>query len=177
MLEGIALDQLRMLLTAAEAGSFSAAARRLGLTQSAVSESIAQLGVKLFDRSKRYPRLTREGDAILPDARSALAAVDGMKSCARGLSTGVEIELADAIDFFVSVQQLVAALSSFKNEFPQTPVRLFSEALGAVATPVLDGTASFGVLGSLPAAPTNVLQERAGEVAFVWVAARTSSCA
>src|SRR6267142_2478242 len=65
MLDGLTLDQLRTFIAAAEEGSFSAAGRKLGRAQSVVSKTLAnleaQLGVKLFDRSARYPRLTDEG--------------------------------------------------------------------------------------------------------------------
>ena len=64
MLESVSFDQLRMFLAAADEGSFSAAARRVRRTQSAVSEAIlsleAQFGVALFDRAGRYPKLTKE---------------------------------------------------------------------------------------------------------------------
>ena len=57
------IDQLLVLLTVAEAGSFTAAARRLGRAISAISYAIdtleAQLGLSLFDRgTTRKPRLT-----------------------------------------------------------------------------------------------------------------------
>ena len=65
----ISLDRLRAFLAAVERGSFSAAARQLGRAQSAVSEAVsgleAQLGVVLFDRMGRYPRLTPEGTVLL----------------------------------------------------------------------------------------------------------------
>ena len=69
MLQSVSFDQLRMFVAAADEGSFSAAARRVQRTQSAVSEAIlnleAQLGVVLFDRSGRYPKLTIEGAVLL----------------------------------------------------------------------------------------------------------------
>ena len=65
MLDGITLDQTRTFIAAADHGSFSAAGRKLRRAQSVVSQTLAnleaQLGVKLFDRLGRYPRLTEEG--------------------------------------------------------------------------------------------------------------------
>ena len=65
MIDPLTLDQLRVLVSVAESGSFSAAARRLGRVQSAVSQSIqtmeATLGLALFDRSTRTPALTEAG--------------------------------------------------------------------------------------------------------------------
>ena len=70
MLDGVSLDQLRSFLAAVDEGSFSAAARKLRRAQSAVSELVStledQIGVSLFDRSGRYPKLTPQG-AVLPN--------------------------------------------------------------------------------------------------------------
>ena len=72
MLDAITLDQLRTFIAAVDEGSFSAAGRKLRRAQSVVSQTLAnleaQLGVKLFDRSARYPRLTEEGRSLLTDA-------------------------------------------------------------------------------------------------------------
>ena len=60
------LDQLRVFLAVVDAGSFSAAARRLNRRQSVVSYTIANLerhlgGLLLFDRASRKPTLTEAG--------------------------------------------------------------------------------------------------------------------
>src|SRR6266516_2850405 len=72
MLDGMSLDQLRTFIAAADEGSFSAAGRKLRRAQSVVSQTLAnleaQLGVKLFDRSSRYPKLTDQGRSLLIDA-------------------------------------------------------------------------------------------------------------
>jgi len=61
-------SHLDAFVTAADEGSFSAAARRLGLTPAAVSKSVAQfearLGVRLFQRSTRRLALTAEGERL-----------------------------------------------------------------------------------------------------------------
>src|ERR1700758_5218971 len=70
--------------------SFSAAGRRLGRAQSVVSQTLAhmegQLGIRLFDRSKRIPVLTEAGRALLPDARAVTGNIDSFKARARGLA-------------------------------------------------------------------------------------------
>src|ERR1700750_2408235 len=93
MLQSVSFDQLRMFVAAADEGSFSAAARRGERPQPAVSEAIlnleAQLGVALFDRSGRYPKLTSEGTVLLADARAVIGGVDAMKARAKGISGGL----------------------------------------------------------------------------------------
>jgi len=64
---------LDAFLTAADDGSFSAAARRLGLTPAAVSKSVGQLearlGVRLFQRSTRTLALTTDGERLYAQVR------------------------------------------------------------------------------------------------------------
>src|SRR5260370_12725705 len=71
MLDSLALDQMRVLIAVAEAGSFSAAARRLGRVQSAISQAMQvleeTLRVTLFDRSGKIPVLTDAGRMVLND--------------------------------------------------------------------------------------------------------------
>lgn len=175
MLDGVSLDQLRIFVASADEGSFSAAARRLKRTQSAVSESIAnleaQLAVTLFDRSARYPQLTTQGTVLLADARTVVGAVDCMKARAKGIAGGLESELAAVIDVFFPIATIADVSHEFRREFPVTPLRLYVEALGAAVQPVIDGRASFGLVGSLPTLPDGLLAERITSVEFVMVAA------
>jgi DNA-binding transcriptional LysR family regulator len=175
MLDGVSLDQLRTFVAAADEGSFSAAARRLRRTQSSVSETIAnleaQLAVVLFDRTARYPRLTKQGDVLLADARTVVGAVDSMKARAKGIAGGLEPELAAVIDVFFPITAIAGVSHEFRGKFPATPLRLYVEALGAAVQPVIDGRASFGLVGSLPTLPVGLLAERITSVEFVMVAA------
>src|SRR6056297_3621877 len=70
------LSQLETLIAVAETGSFAAAATRVNLTASAVSQKIqaleAEFGVKLFDRRTRPPRLNAKGEEVLRAARQTL---------------------------------------------------------------------------------------------------------
>jgi DNA-binding transcriptional LysR family regulator len=87
MLDAVTLDHLRIFIAAADEGSFSAAGRRLRRAQSVVSQVIAalegQLGVPLFDRGSRYPRLTNQGCALLADARAVVGRMDALKARAK----------------------------------------------------------------------------------------------
>ena len=70
--------QLQYLVTVAEEGQLTSAAKRLGLAQPALSHAIAgledELGVELLARSPRGVALTAAGTAFLVEARVALAA-------------------------------------------------------------------------------------------------------
>lgn len=70
------LQAMQALVEVADSGSFTQAASRLCLTQSAVSRQIQQLeshfGVALFVRTSRSLSLTPEGEQVLTSARSIL---------------------------------------------------------------------------------------------------------
>ena len=157
MLDGLTLDQLRTFIAAADEGSFSAAGRKLRRAQSVVSQTLAnleaQLGVKLFDRTARYPRLTDEGRSLLADARSVADDIDGFKARARALREGLEAELSVVMDVMYPMEGITRAAAHSRKTYPHTPLRLYVEALGAVIKPVLDGSCSIGVVGSLPVVP------------------------
>ena len=72
------IKQVQYVLAVADAGSFSAASEELYVSQSSLSKLIIalekELGVELFDRSRRKIALTPAGDAFLPHARSMDAA-------------------------------------------------------------------------------------------------------
>src|SRR5580765_7102765 len=71
---------LRVLREVAQSGSFSAAARALGYTQSAVSRQVASLeavaGRRLFDRTRHGVVLTPAGARLLPRASRVLDELD-----------------------------------------------------------------------------------------------------
>jgi DNA-binding transcriptional LysR family regulator len=175
MLDGVSLDQLRTFIASVDEGSFSAAARKVRRAQSAVSELIsgleAQIGVALFDRSGRYPKLTPAGTVLLADARGIVSGVDFMKARAKGMASGLEPELSVVVDVFYPIEAITEAAKEFREHFPGTPLRLFVEALGGAYQPVLTRIASIGVVGSLPIMPPELTGERLIGVAYVMVAA------
>src|SRR5260370_41754781 len=93
MLDAVSLDQLRTFSAAVDEGSFSAASRKLLRAQSVVSETISkleeQIGLQLFDRSGRYPKLTAAGSAGLGGTRAPLAGGAPLSRAAPGESGGV----------------------------------------------------------------------------------------
>lgn len=173
MLDGVTLDQLRTFIAAVDEGSFSAAGRKLRRAQSAVSQTLAnfetQLGIRLFDRSARYPRLTDEGRSLLPDARSVADNIDGFKARARAMREGLEPELAVAMEVMYPMDALTRAAAHSRKAYPHTPLRLHVEALGAVIKPVLDRNCSIGIVGSLPAIPDELQSEPLLDLPFVTV--------
>jgi DNA-binding transcriptional LysR family regulator len=74
------LSNLESFVRSAETGSFSAAARRLGLTAAAVSRNVArlesQLGLRLFHRSTRHLTLTESGERFFREAGAGMETLE-----------------------------------------------------------------------------------------------------
>jgi DNA-binding transcriptional LysR family regulator len=171
----ITLDQLRTFVAVADEGSFSAAGRKLRRVQSAISHAMAnlesQLGVKLWDRTKKVPTLTPQGTAILVAARRICREMDALGEVAEGLAGGLEPTVAFAVDAVVPVGVVVNACREFRTRFPTVQLRLFTETMAAVASLVQGGTADLGVIG--PAAQTpSLTREHLMTVHLVPVAAK-----
>lgn len=145
----VTLDQLRVFLCVVDEGSFSRAAKRLRRVQSAVSYSIANLerllDVSLFDRSGRVPVLTEAGAALLADARAVDERVDRLRARARAISSGVEARLNLAVDVLYPIARLLGGLRELGERFVGVEVNLRTEAMGAVASLVLDGSCQIGI--------------------------------
>jgi DNA-binding transcriptional LysR family regulator len=157
VLDPITLDQLRTLVTVAEEGNFSAAARRLGRVQSAVSTTMAnlehQLGVPIWDRSTKVAKLTFEGQAVLAAARRVLTEVDALRRLTADMVVGVEASVSLCVDALFPLSALVDLCVEFAREFPTVDLRIDTQAMSAVAARVLDGTATIGVVSPLGVVP------------------------
>lgn len=175
MMNGISLDQLHTFIAAADEGSFSAAARRLKRVQSFVSETVSylevQLGVRLFDRSARYPVLTDQGRALLANARTVTRQMDLLKARAKGLASGCEADLSVVVDPLFPIAMLTEAMTALQDQFPDTSLRLHLETWGAVAQHVLDRRSVVGAMSSLIATPPQLARERLMTVKLAMVVA------
>ena len=124
----MSIRHLRTLVAIHRYGSFVAAAERLGLTQSAVSQQMraleAELGVELFDRHGRSPQLNTDGreaceraDKVLQQYQ-ALGEGLGGQSVQRGtLSVGAT--------YTIQVGSLAPVLARFKQTHPGVFLRVF----------------------------------------------------
>ncbi|PTQ07861.1 LysR family transcriptional regulator [Sphingomonas oleivorans] len=148
------LDQLKVLLTVVDVGSFAGAARKLNRATSVISYSIAnleaQLGLTLFDReTTRKPQLTEAGRMVLAEARRVANGIDNLRAKSKGMLQGLESELHIVLDTLLPEHRVVDALISFREHFPTVNLHLYVESLGAVTRLVLDRVATIGVAGPL----------------------------
>lgn len=157
----LSLDQLRVLVTIADEGSFSAAARKLFRAQSAISQAVATLeeiqGVRLFDRSGHRPKLTDIGQVLVDQARLVLASAARFEAIAFGNRSGLEAELTLAIDPLVPTEPLIKSLNSLHHTYPHLPLCFMTEGLGGALRRLRDGSATLAICLLLPSIPEDVV--------------------
>jgi DNA-binding transcriptional LysR family regulator len=161
LIGNLSLDQLRVLAIIAETGSFSAAARRLGRAQSAISQSVATLeavqGVALFDRSGHRPQLTEIGRILVGQAKLVLASASRFEAVAAGAREGLEPELALAIDPLAPTGPLIDAVRAVGDKYPSLPVSFSTEGLGGSLRRLRNGSAALAICLLLPHVPEDVI--------------------
>lgn len=145
----LSLEGLQLLVAAADSGSFSAAARGLGKAQSAVSMAIANLeidlGLTLFDRSGRLPRLTTAGERMVAEARALLAQQGQLQAVAAELAAGVEARLTLAIDDGSLLPWLAPVLEQLAARYPSLELELLFPTMEDLSEMLLSGRAQLGV--------------------------------
>jgi DNA-binding transcriptional LysR family regulator len=176
MIGTLSLDQLRVLVTIADTGSFSAAGRQLGRVQSAISQAVATLediqGVVLFDRSGHRPALTATGRVLVTQARAVLSSAARFEAVAAGNRNGLEPELALAIDPLVPSAPLIESLRALHEKWPDLPISFSTEGLGGALRRLRSGDASLAICLLLPTVPDDVVATPLVKTDLIPVAAR-----
>ena len=161
MIGNLSLDQLRVLIAIADTGSFSAAGRRIGRAQSAISQAVAGLeetqGVQLFDRAGHRPRLTEIGRLLVEQARIVLASAARFEAVAANTRAGLEPELALAIDPLVPSAPLIESLRALRDTYPDLPVSFSTEGLGGAERRLRQGAAALAICLLLPVPPDDIV--------------------
>src|SRR6476620_4612459 len=128
----VELQQMRYVVAVAETNSFTRAAKRCLVVQSALSHQIArlekELGARLFDRTSRQVRLTAAGEVFLPEARQALDAAERARAEVAATAGEVRGRLAVGAIPTVAAVDLPAALKEFHLRHRQVRISLRSGA-------------------------------------------------
>ncbi|MES2098849.1 MAG: LysR family transcriptional regulator [Pseudomonadota bacterium] len=122
-------SSLDAFITAADDGSFSAAARRLGLTPAAVSKSVAQfesrLGVRLFQRSTRHLALTTDGERLYGQVRLPWGEIGNALSDLRQGAGKPAGTLKVALGHTVGREYFVPLMGEFVRRYPDVVPDLY----------------------------------------------------
>jgi DNA-binding transcriptional LysR family regulator len=105
----------------------------------------AQLGLRLFDRSGRVPRLTEHGAAVVAAAARVGGEIDALDELVTDLKRGVETRLAIVVDAMFPTASLVDFAKEFAREHPSVELVLVVEVMSSVTAWVRDRRAILGV--------------------------------
>lgn len=119
---------MRCVVAIADSGSLTRAAEILGLAQPALTQTVnrleAEIGTRLFIRSRRGTMLTDAGHAIIDDVRASLAYGDVALARARSIGTGTGGELTISFVSHALYEVLPRALRGFRALYPEVKFRL-----------------------------------------------------
>jgi len=145
----IEISQLKVFLAAAEEKNFSAAAKRLHLSQSAVSQNIQALekayGVELFIRRGRSVELSEEGESILPTAREVINAARLLEDSLQNVHNEVGGELIIGCSTSAGKYLMPTLLSAFQRKHPAVRPRVKVMGRASVHERLLNETIPIGV--------------------------------
>src|SRR4051794_15916471 len=145
------LQQLRYVIAVAETSSFTRAAERCLVVQSALSHQIArlerELGARLFDRTSRRVQLTHAGAAFLLAARQCLDAAE--RAAAEVAATVGEVRgrLAVGLIPTVAAVDIPGALREFRQRYPHVRISLRVGASEDLVEQVRQGAIDVAFLG------------------------------
>ncbi|MFP5473436.1 MAG: LysR family transcriptional regulator, partial [Gammaproteobacteria bacterium] len=126
------------LTVLAEQGSYTAAARRLGVSKAGMSQRIAELereaGVPLVQRTTRSVRLTEAGQRLVEETRTAFDAIAQSFAGVRDMAGVPRGRLRVTAPVALARQQLVPRLADFLRAHPEVRIELeLSDRLSALA--------------------------------------------
>jgi LysR family transcriptional regulator for metE and metH len=145
------LRHLRLVAAVAESGGQTRAARKLNLTQSALSHQLRELegrvGAPLFIRTSRRMVLTAIGERVLTSARRVLHEVEALE---RDLSVEASVGGAGVVrlatECYTCYHWLPGVVTSFREEWPRVDVRIVAEATPDPVKALLEGALDLAIV-------------------------------
>jgi len=141
---------LKYFLAVVDAGSVTRAAEVLDIAQPALSQALSRmerdLGVKLFERTRRGAQLTPAGEAIVEDIRLSVARIDAASHRAReiGAQRGGRLTIGFASAALFSL--LPRAIAALREEVPNVELMLREMSNAEQASALEKGTIDIGLL-------------------------------
>ena len=143
-------DRLNAFRAVARENGFTAAARSLGKTQSAVSQAVAaledELGHPLFVREGRSVRITQAGRILLEHVEPAFAQLDAAAARLRALAGLEGGRLVIGTSDTLACYALPSALAAFRSQHAGVELVLEPRPSPATARAVASGDVDLGVI-------------------------------
>src|SRR4051794_14217991 len=146
------IETLKVFCDLVELESFSMAAERNFITQSAVSQQIRSLEEKFKRRmlerirGRRDVKLTPAGEVFYREAKTVLAAYDQLQENLRGVVGKIGGTVKVATVYSVGLHELPAKVREFMTKFPSAKIDLEYSRTTRVVRDVMNGTVELGVL-------------------------------
>ncbi|MGY0692723.1 LysR family transcriptional regulator [Virgibacillus sp. FSP13] len=144
------IEQLKYIAEVAKLGSLSVASQQLHITQSAISQSItnleAELGVKIFNRSRLGATPTNIGNEIIKKSLETLDKLEEIKLEAEmNLNlVGGKLKLGTIPS---PLMYLSKTLSSFKNDYPNIQIEISEKPSQAIIEDIKQEKLDIGLIG------------------------------
>ena len=155
--------QLEFFSAVAGELSFTRAADRLTIAQSAVSAGVRslenELGIELFDRSRRQIKLTSTGELLLPKVRDALDAVNEVRDAAQESTHAITGAIVIGLMTSVTLVNVPRLLGVYRTGHPGVGVRLRAARRGSagLVDELVSGELDLAFLALSGPAPTTLL--------------------
>lgn len=170
----ISFELYKIFYHTATQESFSAAARQLFITQSAVSQGIKnleqQLGVQLFFRKGRGCQLTQEGKLLLShigQAYNFIKTAELKMSELQNLDSGeIRIGASDTVCKYFLLPQL----QQFNHNYPKIRIQVINRTSKQILQMLQGGSIDFGII-TLPSEQKKIACRELIKVEDIWVAA------
>jgi len=172
----ITLDALKVLDAIERRKSFAAAADELFRVPSAVSYTVNKLeedlGVALFDRTKRKAELTPVGRLLIDQGRLILKATEELTHIAQQSANGWEAELRICIDSILIFQPIYKLIAQFQKAYPWINIKVSEEVLGGTWDSLVANNSDLiiGATGDPYSSEFNV--ETLGNIDFIFAVAK-----
>lgn len=146
------IETLKIFCDLVDLQSFSLAAERNFITQSAVSQQIRSLEEKfkrkLLERvrGRREVKLTAAGEVFYREARHVLAAYAELQESLRGLVGKIGGTVKVACTYSVGLHEMPAKVSEFMTKFPAARIDLEYSRMTKVVRDVMSGSVELGIL-------------------------------
>jgi len=161
LIETMNFHQFKYLLTLAETRHFERAADKCFVTQSTLSGMIAkfedEIGMMVFDRSKKPVEVTKEGHLILERLKRILNEVEGMKEMVKELKGEVSGKLTMAVIPTIAPFLLPLFLQKFAENFPLLHITIKEQTTGEIIKALKNRELDLGIL-SIPVADQELVE-------------------
>lgn len=146
----VSYEQIKAFVAVAEAGSFSAAARKLNKHRTTLGQVISNLEIEvnmtLFDRSNKFPVLTADGQALFRHAKSLHDSSIAFESLCLTVESGIESDITIYHSDLIPTELICAVMQETRRAFPHVNVHWLSRYAKDAREDLISGEADMAVV-------------------------------